>query len=467
MPDQNESVLSEHPLEGGHGHALADVLEETLALAAPGSQAEAVVLRQHLGVTRYTSRSIHQSVEDLSVRLWVRSWLDGGAGWASTADLSSSGLADVVGRAEASAAIVPGERLDLPSTASNGGPRPFFAATAAIDAAERARLAVGHIERAGSVEVNANLRVATQELALANSIGLRTTLPMTYAALNVVTRDHGIATWYETAIGRDIDALDLDGVVDEAVAGVGAAARPVAIEPGDYRVILDQPAVSMLLSTLGYVGLNAFGAGAVKDGSSFLAHHLGEAVASNLVTLRDEPTDPAALFMPFDAEGTARRSLDIIVDGTAIGPAYDRASAASGGVESTGHALPASMKTPSPLSLSIAAGSSSRDELLAALGDGLIVHRIHPFVSLRGGPNADLSGTSRDGLLVVEGGEVVGAANNVRWSNQMTDLFGSVEGVSSDRSVQWMDLPDHAPITNHVPSLLCGKLTVHGSQPRV
>lgn len=467
MPEENESVLSAHPLEGGSGQALADVLEETLALAAPGSQAEAVVLRQHLGLTRYTSRSIHQSVEDLATRLWVRSWLDGGAGWASTGDLSSAGLAEVVGRAEASAAIVGGERLDLPTSVANGGPNPFVAATAAADAAERARLAVGHIERAGSVEVNANLRVATQELAIANSVGLRATLPMTYAALNVVTRGGGNTTWYETGIGRDIEALNLDGVVDKAIAGVSAAAQPVAVAPGDYRVVLDQPAVSMLLSTLGYVGLNAFGAGAVKDGSSFLAHHLGEAVASELVTLRDEPTDPAALFTPFDAEGTPRRPLDIIVNGVAVGPAHDRASAASSGADSTGHALPASMKSPSPLSLSIAAGTSSRDALLAALGDGLIVHRIHPFVSLRGGPNANLSGTSRDGLLVVKGGEIVGAATNVRWSNDMTDLFGSVEGVSSDRSVQWMDLPDHAPITNHVPSLLCGRLTVHGSQPRV
>lgn len=466
MLSQSESALRDHPLDGGSGPTLADTLEEVLRLASPGSQTEAAVLRQHLGLTRYTSRSIHQSVEDLSARLWVRSWVDGGAGWASTTDFSSTGLVNVVSRAETSARLVAGDRLELPTSVPDGGPSTFFAATAATDATRRAQLAVRHIERAGSTEVNANLRVATQDFAIANSAGLRAHLPMTYAALNLVARDERFATWYETAIGRDIDALDLDHVVDAAVTGVASAARPVAIDPGEYRVILDPPAVSMLLATLGYVGLNAFGAGAVKEGSSFLAHHIGESVASDLVTLRDEPTDPSALFTPFDAEGTPRRPLDIVVDGKALGPAHDRASAESAGIESTGHALPASMKTPSPLSLSIASGKSSREELLSALGEGLIVHRIHPFISLRGGPNADLSGTSRDGLLVVKGGEVVGAATNVRWSNEMTDLFGGVEAVSADRSMQWMDLPDHAPITNHVPSLLCAKLTVHGSQPR-
>jgi predicted Zn-dependent protease len=291
-------------------------------------------------------------------------------------------------------------------------------------------------------------------------------LPMTYLALNMVARN-GIATWYETAIGRDLESLDLAATVDAATDGARAASNPTQIEPGTYRVILDPPAVSMLLTTLGYVGLNAFSASTVKDGTSFLAHHFDERVASELVTLRDEPTDPAALFTPYDAEGSVRGPLDIVVDGIATGPAHDRVSARSAGVETTGHALPASMKTPSPLSLSIPAGETSHTEMLERLGDGLIVHRIHPFVSLRGGPDADLSGTTRDGVLVVKGGEVVGSAINVRWSDVMTDLLGSVEAVSAERSMQWMDLPDHAPITCHVPSLLCGRLTVHGSQPRV
>lgn len=446
--------------------ALLEVLDHVLGNASAGAQTEAVALREHLGLTRYTSRRIHQSVEDMTTRIWVRSWGDGGAGWASTSDLSPHALRDVVARAEAAAQLVPGERITLPESVPDG-PTPFFSATAELDAAQRAAIAAAHVEHAGDVEVNANLRASVQELSIANTEGLRASLPMTYAALNVVAREAGGATWYETAIGRDVAALDLNRVVAGAVEGARAAARPTDVEPGDYRVILDPPAVSMLLATLGYVGLDAFSASSVKEGSSFLAHHMDGPVASDLVTLRDEPSDVDALFTPFDAEGSARQPLDIIVDGIARGAAHDRTSARSAGTATTGHALPVSMKTPSPLSLSMEAGGSSREQMLEALGDGLIVHRIHPFISLRGGPNADLSGTSRDGVLVVKGGEIVGSAHNVRWSNETTELFKTVEAVAAERSVQWMDLPEHAPITNHVPGLLCGKLTVHGSQPRV
>lgn len=449
------------------GIDLLEVADRALESAGAGMQTEVVVLGQHLALTRYTSDRIHQSVEDVSNRVWVRSWADGSAGWACTADLSASGLRAAVGEAEANARLVGGDRIDLTTELPQVESSPYFEATAALDAARRAELAAQHAEQAGATGINGNLRVATQELVIRNSGGLRTSLPMTYLALNVVTRDSGGATWYETAIGRDVDALDLSATVERAVAGAGLAAGPVAIEPGDYRVILDPPAVSMLLTTMGYVGLNAFSASVASDDASYIGSHLGSRIASPSFSLRDDPTDPAALFTPFDAEGAARRPLDIIVEGTATGFAHDRASAAAAGVTSTGHALPASMKTPSPLSLSVSPGTATRDELLQALGDGLIVHRIHPFVSLRGGPDADLSGTTRDGVLVVRGGEIIGAATNVRWSNTMTDLFGSVEAASAERSVQWMDLPDHSPITSHTPGLLCGAFTVHASQPLV
>lgn len=462
---QAATRLIDHPLAAG-APDLAAVVEDAIERGSPGSQTEALVLREHKALTRYTSRSIHQAVEDMTTRLWIRSWLDGGAGWAFTTDTSREGIKEVVGRAENAARNISGSRIDLPGTVASGSPA-FFESTASLDASARTGLATSHIDRAGNVEVNGNIRVSLQDLALANSTGLRARIPMSYVALIVVAREPGGATWYETAIGRDFAALDFDKVVDDAVAGATLAAQPREVAAADYRVILDDPAVSMLLATLGYVGLNAFGAGAVRDQSSFLAHHDDDPVAANIFTLRDDPLDEEALFSPFDAEGSPRRPLDIIAGGKVAGHAHDRASAAAAGAETTGHALPASMKTPSPLSLSIPAGDRSRDQLVADLGDGLIVHRIHPFISLRGGPNANLSGTSRDGVLVVENGEVVGAAKNVRWSNDMTDLFGSVEGMSEERSVQWMDLPDHAPITNHVPSLLCGRFTVHGSQPRL
>jgi predicted Zn-dependent protease len=449
------------------GTPLADIVEQSLAAASPGAQTEILILRQHLGLTRYSGKRIHQSVEDLSERIWVRSWAGGGMGWASTGDATAAGLTAAVEQAEANSQLVASaEPVPLPDRADPTGVATFFAATAGTGAAARSEIAAGHIERAGDIDINANLRVAVQEMALGNTQGLSVALPLTYAALNAIARTSDGATWYETAIGRDIAALDLDATIDAAVAGARAAALPLPIPPGDYPIVIDPPAISMLLVSLGYVGLNVFGATAAREGASYIAENLGQSVAAAGFTLTDEPLDPVALATPFDAEGTPHSSLTIIDRGVAAAVAHDLTSAATDGTGTTGHALPAGMKGPAPISLSIPSGTDTRAQLIAGLGDGLVVHRIHPFVSLRGGPHADLSGTTRDGVLVIRGGEIAGAATNVRWSNTMTDLFGSVDAASVERSVQWMDLPDHAPHTNHLPSLRCQRFTVHGSQPR-
>lgn len=444
---------------------LPEILEAGLSFATRGALTEILGIRQCLGLTRYSGQRIHQNVEDWSERIWVRSWVAGGGGWAFTGDLSPNGVAAAVERAEANSRHVDSNKPPtLPEAADPAAVETFFPATARTDAAARTELAARHIARAQGVAISANLRVAVQELALANTAGLRACLPLSYVALNAVARTPDGATWYETAMGRDIAALDLDGCIDRATNGAKSAARALPIPPGNYRIILDPPALSMLLVSLGYVGLNVFSATAARQGNSYILDNVGKPVASSQFSLADEPLNPQSLATPFDAEGTPRRRLPIIERGEAVGVAHDLTTDPEG--RSTGHALPASMKGPAPLSLAVSPGSATDADLLASLGDGLIVHRIHPFVSLRGGPQGDLSGTTHDGVLVVRGGEIVGAATNVRWSNRMTEFLGSVEDVSAERTIQWMDLPDHAPHTSLLPRLLCGTFTVHGSQPR-
>jgi len=184
------------------------------------------------------------------------------------------------------------------------------------------------------------------------------------------------------------------------------------------------------------------------------------------VTLVDDGQAERGLPVGFDLEGCPKQHLAIIDGGVAASVAHDLETAARAGVESTGHAMLPGAKGPTPTALRIESGSETRDDLIADLGRGLVIRRIHPFVSLRGGPGAEVSGTSRDGVFVVENGEITGVAANVRWSCSAVDLLRSVEAASSERSVEFMDLPEFFPSTNDVPSLLCGRLRVHGAQPR-
>lgn len=441
---------------------LAEALGRLLPDAGP--QVEISGVSQQLDLTRFSGGRIHQNVVDDASRVWVRAWTSGGSGYSVTSDLRDDSLRATIADAVERSAQVSGGKIDPPVSLASGTDA-YFESTANFDSTARADL-VGEVHEATGEEAVAhgNLRIARQSHAVVNNSGLSAGYRSTYAAMNLVTQSMGRATGYAGAIGRDIDQLDLVGVARRAADISLRGRKPVVVEPGRYEVLLDPPAVSMLLVSLGYVGLNVFGAAAARSSEAW--HRLGRVVGSDLLSLTDDPLDSAALFSPFDAEGTRRSRLPLIDKGLVVGVAHDLTSADADGTVTTGHAMPPGDKGPSPHSLTIPAGTTSRADIISGIERGLIVNRIHPFVSLRGGPRGELSGTSRDGVFLVENGEIVAPVANVRWSNAMDDLLKSVEATSTERSVEFMDLPEFSPHTAHVPSVYSTHFTVHGSQPR-
>lgn len=443
-----------------------ETLTERLASALPssGTQIELSAIWQRLELTRFSHGRVHQNVADAGVRVWARAWNSGGAGYSIGSAVDPGSLKALVDEAVSNADATSGRAIELPAKADIGLD-PFFSTTAELDAQGRARYVESIQEEIGDDAVaHGNIRVAIQSHALVNTAGLQTGFGATYAASNIVAQAEGRATGYAGVIGRDSDRLDFVAAARRAADIAKRGRHPIVIQPGNYEILLDPPAVSMLLVSLGYVGLNAFGAAAASADDAW--HALDRVVASEHVNLSDDCLDPLTLFTPIDAEGTPRRRLALVTEGVVTAVAHDLTSASAEGVTTTGHALPPGDKGPAPHSLSIDPGPKTRDDIIAGMKRGLIVNRIHPFVSLRGGRDGELSGTTRDGVFLVENGEVVAPVANVRWSNSMTDLLGHVEAVSSERSVEFMDLPEHSPHTNHVPSLYSTRFTVQSSQPR-
>ncbi len=448
------------------GMPTVDHTNERLSAALPtdGTQVELAAVWQRLDLTRFSGGRVHQNVGDWSPRVWARAWTSGGPGYAIRSSLDPESLSSAVAEATANANHVQGNRIDLPTSAEINN-TPFFESTANLTSATRQEIASMVIETGeGKAVAHGNIRVALQTHALVNSSGLRTGFEASYVAMNLVSQAAGRATGYAGAIGRNAAKLDLGQAAQRATDIAIQGEAPVVVPPGDYEILIDPPAMSMLLVSLGYVGLNLFGANAAKQSSSW--HHVGRKTASAAFTLIDDPLDEDALFSPIDAEGTERNPITLIDSGSVVGAAHDLATAKRDDVSSTGHALPAGDKGPAPHSLSIPAGSTSRADLISGMKRGLIVNRIHPFVSLRGGPAGELSGTTRDGVFLVENGEIVAPVANVRWSNSMTDLFGNVEAASKERHVEFMDLPEFSPHTAHVPSVYSTRFTVQSTQPR-
>ena len=111
--------------------------------------------------------------------------------------------------------------------------------------------------------------------------------------------------------------------------------------------------------------------------------------------------------------------------------AYSRTAAAKAGVEPTGHGFPLPNETgEAPVNIVIAGGSASLEELIASTSKGILVTRlwyireVEPYEKV-------MTGMTRDGTFLIEGGEVVAGIHNMRFNQSVVDLLRNVEALST------------------------------------
>ena len=143
-------------------------------------------------------------------------------------------------------------------------------------------------------------------------------------------------------------------------------------------------------------------------GRSFFAGRLGESVASELVTLIDDPTDMRHYgASPYDAEGLASRRNELIVAGRLQQFVYDTVSARRAGAVSTGSAVRGGVSgSPSAgcRALQVLPGELDQDEILRRVGEGIYVESmtgVHSGVNpISGDFSVGITGLMvRDGVL--------------------------------------------------------------------
>jgi predicted Zn-dependent protease len=112
---------------------------------------------------------------------------------------------------------------------------------------------------------------------------------------------------------------------------------------------------------------------------------------------------------------------------------HDTHTAARAGRESTGHGLPAPNPWgPFPLHMSMAAGTSSRDELIGGLERGLLVTRFH-YTNVVHPKQVVVTGMTRDGLFLVEGGRISAPVRDMRFTQGYLEALAAVEAVGNER----------------------------------
>jgi PmbA protein len=409
--------------------------EAALAHALRGdvTEAEALVMADDSALTRFANSEIHQNVAETNVTINLRVVVGRRIGVASTDRTDDEGLRRLAERATAIARVV--EELEdwggLPGpTEIRDVPEAFSRATAGAGPefrAEAVRAVIGAADDAG-VTAYGSFATGSGSMAVANSVGIRAAGTRTTAELITVSMGPDGGSGYAEAAAVDATAIDAAALGREAAGKARATAAAVSIEPGDYPVVLEEYAVVDLVDTLGYLGFSAL---AVQEERSFAEP--GKRIGSDLVTMVDDGRDPAGLPLWFDFEGVAKQRVVLVDAGICRDVVYDAQTAARDGVASTGHGFPAPNPWgPIPVNQFMAAGDTPREALIGELDRGLLVTRFH-YTNPVHPKLAIVTGMTRDGTFLVEGGKIVGPVKNLRFTQSYLAALAGTVAVSRER----------------------------------
>ncbi len=360
-------------------------------------------------------------------------------GHASSSDFSSAALARTVEAAVAIAqrtaaddcAGLPEPELlarDLPDLDLY---HPWDLDTAgAIEIARRCEQAAFTLSRKLKKSEGATVSAQHAQFLFANSLGFAAGFPSSRHALwcSVIAEDRGLMQrddWMST--NRVADRL-ADPEALGRYAGERALARLRArkIATCQAPVLFEAPVAAQLLGSF----VAAASGGNLYRKASFLADSLGQQLFAPGVTIEERPHEPRALgSTPFDDEGVATRTRQVVRDGVLEGYFLGCYSARKLGLQTTASAG-------GHHNLEIRMGGAKRAPdfvgMLKALGRGLLVTEL-----LGHGVNLVTGDYSRGAAgYWVEGGEIQYPVEEITIAGNLRDIFRGISAIGSDTVVR-------------------------------
>jgi PmbA protein len=200
-------------------------------------------------------------------------------------------------------------------------------------------------------------------------------------------------------------------------------------------VVLD-PWVSAQL--LGIIGATLTGDAVIK-GRSLFANRVGDEVAAPLITLVDDPTDPAAFgATDFDGEGFAARRTPLITAGVLQGFLHNTYTARRMGVPATASAVRGPKSTPSVgvHAAVLTPGTQTRDQLVASVDRGVLIQEVSGLHSGVNPVSGDFS-TGAEGMLI-SGGTLGAPVREFTIASTIQRLLHDVVAVGND--TEWFPM---------------------------
>ena len=262
---------------------------------------------------------------------------------------------------------------------------------------------------------------------LVNSKGLRLSNKVGFSGAfvqAVVNKDGESSDGFDYVVGFD----KADGLPSKAVNESTSKLGAKAVESGKYSIILDGKQMRALLSTF----CSVFSGKKAIQGLSLLAGKVGENIASEKVTIIDDPLYEASFVQTaFDGEGVATYKKNVVENGVLKTLLYDLATAERAGVTTTANGQRGSYAQQvsiEPFCFYIKEGKLTEEELKQKMGVGLYVTELK---GLHAGANAVTGDFSIESAgFLVKDGKLSGAVKGFTIAGNFFELLKGIVAVA-------------------------------------
>lgn len=268
-------------------------------------------------------------------------------------------------------------------------------------------------------------------VTLRNSYGLNLNDEGNYfmGYTSIVAKDeNSVASNGKVVMAHLFDEMNAEQIAREAVEATVAQLGASSVPTGEYHVIFHHEAMQSLLQTFWGV----FSAKQAQQNLSLLAGKEGEVIAAECVTIIDDPLMKGGLATcAFDGEGSASRTKKVVDAGKLTTLLHNRRTARKQGVETTGNAarLGGSI-TVSPTNFYLQPGEKSLEELMATVGEGLVINELSGLHAGANPSSGDFSLLSKGYLI--ENGKRGRAVEQITVAGNFYELLKNIREVGSD-----------------------------------
>ncbi|MBX3285829.1 MAG: TldD/PmbA family protein [Actinobacteria bacterium] len=426
---------------------LLEIGDRIVALAQGDEQVEVVVGRSTSTEVRVYEGDVEQLASATSAGIGVRVISGNRQGFAYAGSLDADVLADTLAEARDNATFAtPDEWLGLAEPDGVAVPsldlyREGLGAVsteAKIDLAVALEKAVKAADRRITGIDAADYADDVSEGAVVTTTGIRAPSRETscYVSVSCVAQDgDDTQTGFGFSVGRLPDELDIEVAAADASRRATRLLGATQPRSGRTTVVLDPYVTAQFLGIIG----STLSGEAVLKGRSLFADRLGEEVAAAAFTLVDDATNPLAYSSSeTDGEGLASRRNVLIDAGRLNMFVHNAYTARRSGTTSTANAVRGFSSTPAVgcRALSLAPGTKLQPELLADVGEGVLISSVSGLHSGVNPVSGDFS-TGAEGLRI-GGGTLGEPLREFTIASTLQRMLADVAAVGAD--LEWLPM---------------------------